>query len=512
MNILVVDQEKCTRCKLCIPECPVHAITLSDENKIAIGDSCTRCETCLKICPVKAIIRPAASIPGTVECPVCPVKCEIPEGKLGACHRFENVDGKLRRTRPLLIPKPPDWERIRRLRAIEKPLISGIGSKYRPGAGPAPYIVEASVEGVDVVTCVSEAELSYVGPLFTILDTNEHIGAEGAKIKRDGFHVGDVGPQIYQSQMLLIGSPTMLALGKGRFTVARTMVDVMNGRKVKLDIENGPTLEIQLGSPPVINGEASEYTGGCGSYVIEHKKLKELGVDEEIDLAIPITGLNTLHWSSGAKDWSGVMVPYENVSTPGRYHLRPGRGWGKTWIENPADAIAKIDRKYAKIGAKILVHEPSGQKAALFQITKDGFKQIELTSEVKKALEEEFRNIHEKARVSALLLAGASGGVRDMVTKFPLKLVECVHNETVKLTAGGATTYILPGRGINFAFDVEKVLAREFTYVPTPALVLPIEFTMEKRIFEYIGGYMNYLKRLSDVQKNAKELKAVEEL
>jgi len=324
---------------------------------------------------------------------------------------------------------------------IERPLVTGWGSGHRKDTrGPAPYMVEDNIDGVDVVTCVSEAELSYSGPLYVIIDTNEYVGDLGARLMRDGFHVGNVGTELYQSQLLSIGSPLMLG-DKSGFTVARTMVDIMNGRRVKLEVENGPTLEIQLGKPPVINGSASKLTGGCGSSAAVYVKIKDL-VDDVIVLAIPITGLMSLHWKGGAKagvPWSGIDVEsHGKKSTPGRYHLGHGRGWGRTPIMKPADIMSKIDRRYAKVGAKILVTEPSAEFAAMFQITEDGYEPIEIPLEVRKALKEISDN-HESARVSAMIVAGLSGGARSIVGgRYPLKLVESIHNKTANVTIGGA--------------------------------------------------------------------------
>jgi hypothetical protein len=58
-----------------------------------------------------------------------------------------------------------------------------------------------------------------------------------------------------------------------------------------------------------------------------------------------------------------------------------------------------------------------------------------------------------------------------------------------RLTVGGAPTFVLPGGGINFMVDVEKVMPGAFTWVPTPATVCPIEYTMTLNDFREIGGH-----------------------
>ncbi len=46
--------ERCTRCGLCVRECPSHTITMTAEG-IRFGDRCTVCLRCVARCPVKAI-------------------------------------------------------------------------------------------------------------------------------------------------------------------------------------------------------------------------------------------------------------------------------------------------------------------------------------------------------------------------------------------------------------------------------------------------------------------------
>ncbi len=47
--------------------------------------------------------------------------------------------------------------------------------------------------------------------------------------------------------------------------------------------------------------------------------------------------------------------------------------------------------------------------------------------------------------------------------------------------------------------DVTRLPANAFGYVPTPALVAPIEFTMTRADYEALGGHMSEVKRLADI-------------
>ena len=51
---------------------------------------------------------------------------------------------------------------------------------------------------------------------------------------------------------------------------------------------------------------------------------------------------------------------------------------------------------------------------------------------------------------------------------------------TTYVTCGGAPVYVWPGGGITFMVDVTRVPDSAFGYVPTPALVAPIEFTLRR--------------------------------
>jgi len=61
---------------------------------------------------------------------------------------------------------------------------------------------------------------------------------------------------------------------------------------------------------------------------------------------------------------------------------------------------------------------------------------------------------------------------------------------------------VLPGGGINFMVDTEKVVARAFTWVPTPATVAPVEYTMRKTEYAAIGGHVDQIKTVAQIKSN----------
>ena len=51
---IIVHQEKCRGCSLCVKNCPFDAMVMSDKLPV-IGDSCTECGVCLEKCAFGAL-------------------------------------------------------------------------------------------------------------------------------------------------------------------------------------------------------------------------------------------------------------------------------------------------------------------------------------------------------------------------------------------------------------------------------------------------------------------------
>lgn len=57
MNLITVNQDKCTKCGLCVNECPEYILELSENGpKEICGDECISCGHCVAICPMKQLI------------------------------------------------------------------------------------------------------------------------------------------------------------------------------------------------------------------------------------------------------------------------------------------------------------------------------------------------------------------------------------------------------------------------------------------------------------------------
>ena len=112
-----------------------------------------------------------------IRCDACPVLCYIRPGMTGACDRYANHDGQLVRVDPhvLLDRTLSEGGKIVPFVNAEAawsgdvlrqpvPLVTavGAGTTY-PDYKPAPFIVSSKVDGVDMVTVVTEGIYSYCG-------------------------------------------------------------------------------------------------------------------------------------------------------------------------------------------------------------------------------------------------------------------------------------------------------------------------------------------------------------
>ncbi|MDQ1240389.1 MAG: 6-hydroxynicotinate reductase, partial [Thermodesulfobacteriota bacterium] len=171
-----ISPDKCKGCGHCVSVCPQNAIAVV-KKKASITDACCECRACMRVCPEQAFLPDESWAEGAVACEACPVRCRIKEDFVGACQRFVNRSGKLERTVPLLSFEDvkrivgPDWQPY-----IRQPIITGVGAGTTyPDCKPAPNIVQRTVSGVDVVTVVTEAPLSYSGIKLKI-DTDLCLG------------------------------------------------------------------------------------------------------------------------------------------------------------------------------------------------------------------------------------------------------------------------------------------------------------------------------------------------
>ena len=146
----------------------------------------------------------------------------------------------------------------------------GAGTTY-PDYKPAPFIVGSVVDGIDMVTVVTEGVFSYCG-LKVKIDTDRHLGPECAPVRAGGEQVGHVTTAEYGSQMLSLGGVRHLTGGskrEGVATCAAMLSPREQGSAVDLTIDGGAVIRVQAGAPPVIDGVTEHRMRvGCGSATI----------------------------------------------------------------------------------------------------------------------------------------------------------------------------------------------------------------------------------------------------
>jgi hypothetical protein len=457
--------------------------------------------------------------PGKIRCDACPVLCYIREGMLGACDRYANRGGVLTRVDPHVLlqrtasaggavvpflPASREWDG----RILPQPqtfvTAIGAGTTY-PDYKPAPFIVSAEVDGVDMVTVVTEGIFSYCG-LKVKIDTDRHLGDERAAVRVEGEQIGHVTTGEYGSQMLSLGGVRHLTGGskkEGRVT-CEAMLALANGHPVEAHVDGGATVVIAAGKAPVINGHREERMRvGCGSATIGMFARQWMGlVDEVVVVDDHITGVLSEHQAGkflGVAD-TGIRMKGHR-STPGRYFkvAHPGTGWGGTDLTDPLSILKPFDPKEAWPGLRMLMVSTTGEHfayyeldAALTPVEKDLPPALQLS--VARIVEN-----CEPALCSVLFMAGAGGSLRAGVTENPVRLTQSVKEAVTRVTAGGAPCYIWPGGGITYMVDVTNLPANAFGSVPTPALVAPIEFTMPRAAYAAMGGHMDEIRPVAEV-------------
>lgn len=459
--------------------------------------------------------------PEKIRCDACPVMCYIADGKAGACDRYANEGGQLVRLDPLTIIErreeqggamvpfldtERDWDGDIITPGGTFVTAVGAGTTY-PDYKPAPFIVSSDVDGVDMVTVVTEGIFSYCGVKVKI-DTDRHLGPERNLVRAKGEPVGHVTTGEYGSQMLSLGGVHHLTGGgkkEGRVTCA-TLLALCNREPVELQIDEGSTVVVQAGAAPIINDVTEERMRvGCGSATVGMfaSQWQDL-VDEVVVVDDHITGVMSEHQAGKVIGWPATGIKIKGRrSTPGRYFqvAEPGTGWGGTDLTDPLTILGDFNPKIAQPGQSLLMVSTTGEQFAYFELDED-LKPIE--QDMPERLKQSINRIEENcepALCSVVFMGGAGGSLRAGVTENPVKLTRSVKQALTYVSCGGAPVYVWPGGGITVMADVTRMPENSFGYVPTPALVAPIEFTVRSVDYEALGGHMDHVMPLADAVK-----------
>ena len=456
-----------------------------------------------------------------IRCDACPVMCYIADGNSGACDRYANDGGTLVRLDPLTIlerqrdddaPLVPflesseDWEGelVRPGDAFVTAI--GAGTTY-PDYKPAPFIVSRALDDADMITVVTEGIFSYCGAKVKI-DTDRHLGPERNLVRAEGEPVGHVTTGEYGSQMLSLGGVHHLTGGtkkEGRVT-CQTLLDLCNKQAVELQIDEGATVVVEAGKAPIVDGVIEERMRvGCGSATVGMFASQWKGlVDEVVVVDDHITGVMSEHQAGKVIGWEATGIKIKGRrSTPGRYFqvAEPGNGWGGTNIDDPLTILGDFKAGAAKPGQSLLMVSTTGEQFAYFELD-EKLKPVE--QDMPERLLPSVRRIEENcepALCTVLFMGGAGGSLRSGVTENPVHLTRSVKGMLTNVTCGGAPVYVWPGGGITIMADVLAMPDNAFGYVPTPALVAPIEFTMRREDYQALGGHMDYVVPIEDALK-----------
>jgi hypothetical protein len=460
-------------------------------------------------------------VAGKIRCDACPVMCYIAEGRTGACDRYANHGGKLLRVDPLVI-----IEKRRETRGALVPFLGrdepwdgeiiapddafvtaiGAGTTY-PDFKPAPYIISREVAGVDMVTVVTEGIFSYCGAKVKI-DTDRHLGPERALVRVDGEPIGHVTTAEYGSQMLSLGGVHHLTGGgkkEGRVT-CEALLHLCNGKPVTVQIDDGAEVLIQAGRAPVVNGVTeTRMRVGCGSATVGMFASQWFGlVDEVVVVDDHITGVISEHQAGKVIGWkpTGLKIKGRR-STPGRYFkvAEPGTGWGGTNITDPLALLNPFDGKVAHPGQSLLMVSTTGEQFAYYELD-DSL--VPIRKDMPERLMPSVHRIEENcepALCTVLFMGGAGGSLRSGVVENPVRLTRSVKDALTHVTVGGAPAYVWPGGGITLMVDVTQLPENAFGYVPTPALVAPIEFTLRRSDYEALGGHTGHVLSVEDARR-----------
>ncbi|GAB4180965.1 MAG: hypothetical protein OHK0024_19790 [Thalassobaculales bacterium] len=444
-----------------------------------------------------------------LRCDACPVLCRIRPGRAGACDRYANVDGVLTRTDPLLLTE----RRLAEGGAVV-PFVTGIGAGTTyPDYKPAPFIVSAVWEGVDTVTVVTEGIFSYCGVKVKI-DTDRHLGPEQAVVRAEGEPVGHVTTAEYGSQMLSLGGVRHLTGGSKRegTTTCDTLLALCNKQPVELAIDGGSRVVVQAGAAPIVDGRAeARMRVGCGSAALGMFARQFHGLaDEVIVVDDHITGVLSEHQAGRYLDVppAGIRVRGRR-STPGRYFqvAEPGSGWGGTDVTDPLTILERIDPRTAWPGLRLLMVSTTGEDHAYYELD-EALRpcQRELPAALRGIVERIGENC-EPALCTVMFMAGAGGSLRSGATENPVRLTRAVQSGAARITCGGVPAYVWPGGGITFMVDVARLPDRAFGYVPTPALVAPVEFTLSLADYAALGGHVASVVPVDEVLARGPDLR-----
>ena len=250
---------------------------------------------------------------------------------------------------------------------------------------------------------------------------------------------------------------------------------------------------------------------GCGSATIGMFASQWRGlVDEVVVVDDHITGVVSEHQAGKVLAWppTGIRIKGHR-STPGRYFRvsEPGAGWGGTRLTDPAEILAPFEaRKGAHPGLTLLMVSTTGEEFAFYVLDDT----LAPRPQPMPAAPPPHRRPHRRELRALAHHRPLHGRRRRLAPRpaspqNPVRLTRAVQSHRTRLTCGGAPVYVWPGGGITFMVDVTRLPEHAFGYVPTPALVAPLEFTMPRADYLALGGHAPSIRTLDDIRATGGE-------
>ena len=228
---------------------------------------------------------------------------------------------------------------------------------------------------------------------------------------------------------------------------------------------------------------------GCGSATIGMFAQQWHGhVDEVVVVDDHITGVLSEHQAGklsrhAADRHQASSAAARRPAAISRSPSRASAGAAPTSPIRSRSSSASNPKTGARPGLSLLMVSTTGEQFAYYELDDDLRPVAEAVARSGFGVSVELIEENcEPALCTVLFMGGAGGSLRAGVTENPGRLTRSVQDALTYVTCGGAPVYVWPGGGITFMVDVTRLPDNAFGYVPTPALVAPIEFTMRAPI------------------------------
>ena len=250
----------------------------------------------------------------------------------------------------------------------------GAGTTY-PDYKPAPFIVSSEIDGVDMVTVVTEGIFSYCGVKVKI-DTDRYLGPETATVRARGR-----GDRPRHDQRIRLAD----AVARRRASSDRRLQE---GRPRHLRRADG-SLQLQAGRT---DDRRRRHRGGAGRLSADRQRRAPRSACGSAAARRPSacspsngTARSTRSWwwtttspACSREHQAGKLLDIPDTgikmkgrrSTPGRYFqvAEPGTGWGGTKISDPLSVLGPFDPKEARPGLTMLMVSTTGEHAAYYEL------------------------------------------------------------------------------------------------------------------------------------------------